>query len=365
MKAAVLHDIESPLRIEDLELLPPRAGEVLVRVEAVGVCGSDQHYMKGELKAKLPLVVGHEGSGTVEAVGENVVRVQPGDRVSLLWRPRCGSCYFCLVGKPVLCELGRVQAQTNGLPDDGTTRLRLGGKPVYHLMGVSCLAEQVVVSEKSVVKIPSEVPPRIAAISGCAVITGVGVMMNVVGVAAGLSLLVVGAGGVGLSTVLGAQLVGAYPVIVADISSSRLERARNLGATHVLDARMENITEAVQEIVSGGVDLSVDAVGSPETLREAVACLRPAGTAVAVGLTQIGSPVELPVNELVQFQKRVIGSLYGSANPFVDLPRLLELYLADRLPLDELLGDEYPLEKVNDAYAALSEGAVGRSTVIP
>lgn len=361
----MLHEVGAPLRIEDLELMPPQAGEVQVRVEAVGVCHSDYHYMTGDLVTRLPVVIGHEGSGRVEAVGPGVKRVQRGDRVALLWRPRCGQCRYCIVGQPVLCELGAVQATTGGLPDDGTTRLRLGDVPVHHLMGVSCLAEEAVVSEKSVIKVPPEVPPLIAAIAGCAVITGVGVMMNVVGATVGRSLLVLGAGGVGLSSVMGARLVGAHPVIVADVKPARLDLARTLGATHVLDARHENIVDAVHDLVAEGVDWAIDTAGSPETLRQAFACLRPTGTAVAVGLTRAGTSVDLPLNELVQKQKRVIGSLYGSGNPFVDVPKLLDLYLAGRLPLGDLLGKEYALNSANEAYAALNESAVGRSIVIP
>jgi len=154
VRAAVLHEPGAPLAVEELTLEPPRAGEVRVRIEAAGVCHSDLHYMTGDLRCPLPVVVGHEGAGVVEAVGAGVERVAPGDRVALLWRPRCGRCEFCVAGQPVLCELGKVQATTGGLPDDGTTRLRLDGREVHHLMGVSCFAEQVVVSEKSVVHVP-------------------------------------------------------------------------------------------------------------------------------------------------------------------------------------------------------------------
>ena len=194
MRAAVLHEVGTPLAIEDLVLEPPRAGEVQVRIEAAGVCHSDYHYMTGDLRCPLPVVVGHEGAGVVEDVGAGVETVRAGDTVALLWRPRCGQCPYCLIGQPVLCRLGRVQATTGGLPDDGTTRLRLEDRQVHHLMGVSCFAERVVVSEKSVVRVPDGVPPRIAAITGCAVITGVGAVLNVLGNCAGRSLLVLGAG---------------------------------------------------------------------------------------------------------------------------------------------------------------------------
>src|ERR687883_2108102 len=235
MRAAVLHEVGAPLALEELELEPPRAHEVEVRVEAAGVCHSDLHYMTGDLRCPLPVVVGHEGAGVVEAVGPGVESVRPGDRVAMLWRPRCGRCAYCVAGQPVLCELGRVQATTGGLPDDGTTRLRRDGEEVHHLMGVSCFAERAVVSEKSVVKISEGVPTEIAAITGCAVITGVGAVLNVVGDCAGRALLVLGAGGVGLSAVRGARLAGAEPIIVVDVEPARLELAQRLGATCVLE----------------------------------------------------------------------------------------------------------------------------------
>jgi Zn-dependent alcohol dehydrogenase len=365
VRAAVLHEPGAPLRLEDLTLEEPRAGEVKVRVEAAGVCHSDYHYMTGDLRCPLPVVVGHEGAGVVEAVGAGVEAVRPGDTVTMLWRPRCGWCEYCITGRPVMCELGRVQATTGGLPDDGTTRLRLDGREVHHLMGVSSFAEHVVVSEKSVVAVPDGVPPRIAAITGCAVITGVGAVLNVVGECAGRSLLVLGAGGVGLSAVMGARLAGGDPIVVVDVDTAKLDRARALGATHVVQAGSEDIAEAVMAAAPGGVEWAIEAVGRAETLQQCIACLRPGGTAVAVGLGRVGGTFEIPINELVQRQKRVVGSLYGSANPLVDLPRLFRLYLAGRLPLDELLGEEYPLEAVNEAYAALTQGAVGRAVIRP
>ena len=358
MRAAVLHAPGEPVRLEDVELEDPRAGEVRVRVAAAGVCHSDYHYMTGDLPCRFPIVIGHEGSGTVEAVGEGVETVAPGDTVTMLWRPRCGRCRYCVIGQPVMCELGKVQATTNGLPDDGTTRLRLGGREVHHLMGVSSFAEHAVVSEKSLVKVPGGVPPRVAAIAGCAVITGVGAVLNVVGECAGRALLIMGAGGVGLSAVMGARLAGADPIVVVDVDDAKLEKARALGATHVVNTR--NGDE-----IPGEIDWAIEAVGRAETLQQCIAALRPGGTAVAVGLGRAGATFEIPINEIVQRQKRVVGSLYGSANPLVDLPRLFGLYRSGRLPLDELLGDEYPLEQVNEAYAALTHGAVGRAVLVP
>jgi Zn-dependent alcohol dehydrogenase len=208
------------------------------------------------------------------------------------------------------------------------------------------------------------VPSAVAAITGCAVVTGVGAVLNVAGAVAGSSLLIIGAGGVGLSAVMGAQLAGANPIIVADIEPPRLERARQLGATHIIDVGIRHIIEATLDLVPGGVDWAIDAVGRPQTLQQSIACLRPGGTTIAVGLARVGETAHVPINDLVQRQKRLVGSLYGSANPQLDLPRLFDLYLSGRLPLDELVGKRFPLAAVNEAYAALEHDAVGRSVVL-
>ena len=365
MRAAVLREVGAPLQLEDVELDEPRAREVVVRIEAAGVCHSDLHYMMGDLQAKLPIVVGHEGAGIVEAIGPQAGdRISVGDRVALLWRPRCGECEACVAGNPVLCRFGRVLATTNGLMD-GTTRLHQGDERIHHLMGVSCFAERVVVSETSVLQVPDGVPPEIAAISACAVITGVGAVLNAVHRPAGQPLAVFGTGGVGLAAVMGAALTGAHPVIAIDIDPVKLELARRVGATHVVDAGEGNVVGQVLELSDGGVPWMIDAVGRPETMRQAVECLRPAGTLIAIGLSSADATVAVPINDLVQRQKRIVGSLYGSSNPRIDLPRIFALYLAGRLPLDELIGGRRPLAEVNEAYAELRTGGVGRMILAP
>jgi Zn-dependent alcohol dehydrogenase len=323
--------------------------------------------MAGDMPCPLPIVLGHEGSGVVEAVGPDVDAVAVGDRVAFTWRPRCGHCEFCVTGRPVLCVYGRVQARTGGLMD-GTSRLRIDGEPLHHFLGVSCFADHAVVSQRAVVRVPEGVPSAVAAVTGCAVITGVGAVLNVAGQMAGKPLVVVGAGGVGLSAVMGAVLVGASPVVVVDVAADKLELARRLGAGRTVDANGRDPGEVVAEMVDvtgGGAEVALDAVGLPQTLRQAFAVLRPGGTAIAVGLGAVEATAAVPVNELVQQQKRLVGSLYGSANPLVDLPRILRLYLAGRLPLDALLGERYPLDAVDDAYRALREGATGRAVVVP
>jgi Zn-dependent alcohol dehydrogenase len=365
MKAAVLHAAGEPLQLEEVRLARPGPGEVLVRVQAAGICHSDLHYLAGDLSCRLPVVLGHEGTGVVEDVGPGVGGVQPGDAVVLMWRPRCGRCEFCLDGRPALCAAIKVPVATGGLLD-GTSRLSLGdGRPLHHFLGVSCFAPYCVVAQESVAKLRPGIAPRIAALAGCAVVTGVGAVLNVMGTAApGAGVLIIGAGGVGLSALLGAVLVGAFPIVVADVSQARLDLAASLGATHTVNPTVADLPEAVREVLPAGVQWAFEAVGRPQTLLAGVRSLRPTGTLVAIGLSPAGQTVPLPINELVQKDLRVIGSLYGSANTVRQIPRLLDLYQAGRLPLDRLLGTEYRLDDINTAFARLPAESVGRSVIV-
>lgn len=364
MKAAVLHAAGEPLRINEVDLASPRPGEVRVRIEAAGVCHSDLHYMNGDLPIRLPAVLGHEGVGVVEEVGDGVRSVATGDLVVLTWRPRCGICRHCTSGRPALCALGAIHASTGGLIAGGT-RLTENGEPVHHLMGISCFAEEAVVSERSLIRIPGDTPRDVAAIVGCAVITGIGAVLNQMPGAAGEGVVVIGAGGVGLSAVMGLDLVGAFPVIVLDTVPARLEMARELGATHVVDAAASDVEEQVAAAAPNGVAWALDAVGHQATLRRAFDLLAPGGTVVAVGLGKVGAEVSLPINPLVQQEKRVVGSLYGSSNVVTQVPRLLELHSSGKLPLDRLVGPQFPLSELNEAFAALESGITGRAIVKP
>lgn len=363
MRAAVLRTVGTPLRVEDVDVQEPGASEVGIKVESAGVCHSDLHYMTGDLRGRLPAVLGHEGVGTVERVGSAVTRVQPGDRVVMTWRPRCGDCEFCTTGRPGLCLLGRVQGSTGGLAD-GTSRLSREGETIHHLMGVSCFAERCVVSDRSVVKIPQDTPANVAAIVGCAVATGVGAALNLMREATAQPVLVIGAGGVGLSAVMGLNLIGAGPIIVADTVDERLKLAHELGATTTVNVGSEKIVDAVERVAPGGARWALDAVGSPTTMEQAIASIGTAGTLVAVGLSNSDASFRVPVNQLVQQEKRVIGSLYGSGNPVLQLPQILDLYGSGRLPLERLIGQTYGLDEINEAYRGLSTGAVGRSTIV-
>jgi Zn-dependent alcohol dehydrogenase len=362
VRAAVLRSPRDPLTIEDLTLDAPGPGEVRVRIEATGVCHSDLHYARGNLPSRVPIVLGHEGAGVVAEVGPGVEAFAPGDKVALTWRPRCGHCEYCSSGRPGLCVKGRVHAESNGLLRGGT-RLRVDGEKVHHLMGLSCFAEECVVSQESVLRVPDDVPSDILAIVGCAVTTGMGVVLNRMPGAAGQAILVIGAGGVGLSAIMGAKLVGAHPIIAVDISEEKLDKARELGATHVIDSRRQDVAQEVLAITGSGTHWALDAIGRQETVTQAMASLRPGGTTFVIGLGGPADRVSVPLNNLVQAEKSLQGSLYGSSNIGVQLPQILDLYRAGRIPLDQLRGSTYRLDDVNEALAGLSGGAVGRAVI--
>lgn len=364
MKAMVMHEVGHPMAYEDIDLAPAGPGEVTLRIEAAGVCHSDLHYLTGDLVANTPLVIGHEGAGIVETVGEGVTGFSPGDRAVLAWRPRCGTCEFCLAGRPAMCTSGRIHGQKNELLRGGT-RVSKNGQPYYHLMGASCFAERVVVSQESLVPIDHETPAEIAAILGCAVITGMGTVLNCMPDLTGKSLAIIGAGGVGLAAVIAAELQGAAQIIVSDVVASRLGKARELGATHTIDSTTEDFTARVHEITAGGAHYVLEAIGKPPTIRAGFDALRSGGTELVVGLGAVKDEITIPLNPLVQGDKRIAGALYGSSNVPLQLPEILRLYRAGRIPLDKLLDRTFPLSEANAAMEHLRTGAVGRPVLVP
>ncbi|GAB3700570.1 zinc-dependent alcohol dehydrogenase family protein [Saccharopolyspora tripterygii] len=364
MKAMVMYAIDAPMVLEALDLDSPAPGEVRVRVEAAGVCHSDVHYLTGALPARTPIVLGHEGAGIVEEVGEGVTSCGVGDKVVFTWRPRCGECEFCLSGRPAQCALGGVHGKFNELLRGGT-RLSKNGRRYHHLMGDSCFAEQAVVSQESVLKIDEDIPSKIAAIVGCAVITGMGTVLNRIPDAAGKSIAIIGAGGVGLSAVIAAELVGAAQIIVADLVPARLEKARELGATHTVDSSYEDFAARVMDITGGGAHYVLEAIGRQATIRAGFDALRAGGTEIVVGLGAAGEELSVPINPLVQGDRRLVGALYGSSNTPLQLPEILRLYRGGRIPLDKLLDRSFPLGEANQAIEHLQSSAVGRPILVP
>ncbi|MGZ6321816.1 MAG: zinc-binding dehydrogenase, partial [Ktedonobacterales bacterium] len=328
MKAAILEATATDLVVEQIDCQEPQAGEVLVRIAASGVCHSDLNVVHGTQTTPLPVVLGHEGAGIVEAVGPNVKRVKVGDHVVLSWVPYCGQCVYCLSGHPNLCSVAYA-AMAQGTLLDGTSRLSRFGKPVYHYSFISSFADYVVVPESGCVVIRPDIPLDKAALVGCAVMTGVGAALNTAHVQPGSTVAVIGAGGVGLNVMQGAQLAGAVSIIAIDVNPSKLARARTFGATQVVNAAEVDAVTNVRELTKGvGADFSFEAVGRPQTMRQCWEMARPGGTVVMIGLTPEGSELSLPANRVVREERRLMGSFYGSARPHVDMPMILELYMA-------------------------------------
>ena len=362
-KAAVLHAVGQKLDVREVEVARPQPGEVLIRMAAGGVCHSDLHVMTGHLTASLPAILGHEGSGVVADVAPGVTSLKPGDHVLPLWRLSCGECEYCANGRPALCAAG-MQIRMTGRLADGTSRFSLDGKEIKHFAGVSTFSEYTVIPERAVLKIPNDIPLEKAALLGCAVITGVGAVINCARVKPGSTVAVFGTGGVGLNVVQGAALAGAEKIIAVDLLDNKLEFARKFGATHAVNASRGEPAEQIRALTGGkGADYAFEVVGLPKTVRQAYDSLAKRGMAIVVGVSPTASEVSVPLLPLV-FEERVLtGSIYGSAVPRVDIPRLIDLYRAGKLKLDELLTRSYPLTQINAAYEALERGEVARSVV--
>jgi S-(hydroxymethyl)glutathione dehydrogenase/alcohol dehydrogenase len=362
-RAAVLHAAGQKLDVTHVDVQDPLPGEVLVRMAVGGVCHSDLHVMTGHLIAQLPAILGHEGAGVVAEVGPGVTAVKPGDHVIPLWRLSCGSCDYCAGGRPALCEEG-TQIRMTGRLLDGTSRFRLGGTEVKHFAGVSTFSEYSVIPERALLKIPADFPLEKAALLGCGVITGVGAAFNAP-VTPGSSVAVFGTGGVGLNVIQGAAIAGAEKIIAVDLLESKLAYARAFGATHTVNASTEDPVKQVRDLAGGkGVDFAFEVVGLSKTIRQAYDCLRKRGKAIIVGVSPTTNEVSIPTLSLVYEERVLTGSLYGSARPKTDIPKLMDLYAAGKLKLDELLTRTYPFEQINEAYAALERGEVARSVVL-
>jgi S-(hydroxymethyl)glutathione dehydrogenase/alcohol dehydrogenase len=363
MRAALAREI-GQLTIEEVELDPPRADEVLVRMRATGVCHSDLHTYKGELRAMPPLVLGHEGAGIIVQVGDSVTRVKPGDRVLINWIPACETCPTCLSGRYNLCE--RLSSTTfQALLPDGTTRLKtLDGLPLKHYLSVATMAEHAVVHEASAIPFPADVPFEVAAVIGCAVATGVGAVTNTAQAKAGRPAAVLGCGGVGLSAIQGCKLVGCSPIVAVDLMDSKLAFARQLGATHTVNAQETDPVEAMRSLTGGGPEYVFDSVGSEVTIAQALYAARPGGTAVVMGLHAVRGQVPISPLALVLQNKRLLGSFVGSMNPRLDLPMLVELYRAGKLELDKLITKRYALDDLPQAFEDMEAGKIARGVLV-
>jgi alcohol dehydrogenase len=352
-----------PLELGDLELAPPGPGELRVRVRAAGLCHSDLSVIDGSRPRVMPMVLGHEAAGEVLEAGPEAGPFEPGDHVVLAFVPACGHCGPCRVGRAALCEPGAA-ANAAGRLLSGGRRWRDGsGDELNHHLGVSAFAEEIVISARSAVRVDPELPFELAALFGCAVLTGVGAVVNTAGVRLGESVAVFGLGGVGLAAVLGAVAAGADPVVAIDRVPEKLELAASLGATHTVEASGDTVG-AVREATAGGADHAVETVGSEIVLEQAYAATRRGGSTVTVGLPHPDRMLSLPAVSLVAEERTLRGSYLGSCVPERDIPRLVGLYQAGRLPVDRLITHRLGLDELNEGFDRLAGGEAVRQVVL-
>jgi Zn-dependent alcohol dehydrogenase len=362
VKAAVCWEAGKPLVVEDVVLDAPQAGEVRVRIGAVAICHSDVHLIRGDWtgwsSTPPPVIAGHEAAGVVDEVGPGVTRVRPGDRVVVSLLRTCGSCVPCLTGAAYLCE-GRFALLTEH-------RLHArNGRPLNLGIRVAGFAEATVVDQSQLVPLPHDVPLDRACLLACGVITGVGAVLNTAQLAPGSSAVIIGAGGVGINAIQGAALAGALPVVAVDVVPGKLPLARTFGATHALDGREPNLSQAVRDLTAGrGADYVFVTVGSPAAVTQALGLVRRGGTVVLVGMPAAGATAPIPIGDFAGGGLRLLGSNMGSTRLGVDVPRLVQRYREGRLKLDELITARYPLERINDAITAMEGGATLRNVVV-
>jgi S-(hydroxymethyl)glutathione dehydrogenase / alcohol dehydrogenase len=357
VRAAVLPESPSHLEIREVAVDAPGPREVLINTVAAGVCHSDLHFMEGKFPYPTPAVLGHESAGVVEAVGRDVTYVRPGDHVITCLAVFCGSCDHCVSGRPQLC----LKTPTRR-PVDGPQRLSSDDGPVWQFLDMSSFAEQMLVHEHGLVKIVPEMPLDRAALIGCGVTTGLGAVFNTAQVRPGETVVVLGAGGVGLNCIQGASIAGAGRIIAVDRVAAKLELARSFGATDTVDATDGDAVGQVLELTAGGVDHAFEAIGSKVAAEQCFGMLARGGTATVIGMIPIGQTIELPGFALLA-ERKIQGSMMGSTRFRVDMPRYVDMYLRGRLELDALVSARHPLEEINDAFDAMKAGEVARTVI--
>ena len=367
---AVLESLDSaqpfaesrPIRVRELELDAPGPHEVLVRIEAAGLCHSDLSVINGDRPRPMPMALGHESAGVVEQIGEDVTDLAVGDHVVMVFMPSCGHCIPCAEGRPALCEPGAV-ANGAGTLLSGQRRLHCDGAEINHHLGVSGFATHCVVSRRSVVKIDKNLPLDEAALFGCAVLTGVGAVVNTGRMQPGETAAVIGLGGVGLSSVLGAVASGARQIIAIDLSDEKLALARELGATHTVNARDADAAEQIREISGGGVDFAFEMAGAVRAMELAYKITRRGGTTITAGLPPPGAALAVPIVQLVAEERTLKGSYIGTCVPTRDIPRFVALYQAGKLPVNRLMSGKLKLDDINEGFDRLHEGKAVRQVI--
>jgi S-(hydroxymethyl)glutathione dehydrogenase / alcohol dehydrogenase len=365
VRAVVFSAVDQPIEVLDVDLAPPRFREVRVKIAAAGVCHSDLHVRRGEWVVPTPLVMGHEGSGTVVEVGPGVTTLAVGDHVVLSWVPSCGECRFCLAGQEARCQVAATIVAPGGVLQDGTSRLSRNGETIHHYLGVSSYAEEVVVPETGAIKVRDDAPLDTIALVGCAVATGVGAVTNTAKVEAGSTVVVIGCGGVGLSVVQGARLAGAQRIVAIDIRPEKTALAVTMGATDQLDVSATDPVGALRELLPDGADYVFDAIGMTKTTEQAIQMLGLGGAAVIVGLPPTGARASFEPLMLAEADQRILGSNYGSVRPAIDLPRLVNLYMDGQLQLDQLVSSRRPLDEAVASLDDLNSGHALRTLLIP
>lgn len=357
MKAVVVQELNR-VGVEQVQLEPPRAHEVKVRVAAAGVCHSDLSVLNGTIPYPLPVVLGHEGAGVIEAVGEGVTHTQPGDHVIMSFVPNCGRCYHCVRGEAFLCQA----TPRGGLMLDGTSRLSLDGRPLAAFCSLGNMAEYVVCPAMSVVPIAKDVPLHVAALIGCGVTTGVGAAINTAKVRPGSTVAVFGCGGVGIAIIQGARIAGAARIFAIDVSDEKLELAMRFGATDAVPA--DNAPQTLLEATGGlGVDYAFEAIGVGTVVEAAITATRRGGTTVAVGVGKLSDSIKLNALGFPLSGKVLASSMFGGANPKFDFPHLLGLYRGGRLDLEGMVTRTYPIEQATDALRDLEQGKNARGVI--
>lgn len=359
MKAAIFYGAHQPLEIGEVEIDRPLAREVLVRTVATGVCHSDLHFVDGLYPFEPPAVLGHEAAGIVEEVGDQVTHVVPGDHVVACLSVFCGNCEQCLSGRPNLC---RSPERMRAPGDPPKLKMAGSGATVNQFANISSFAERMLLHENAIVKIREDVPLDRAALVGCGVLTGVGAALNTAKVKPGSTVAVFGAGGVGLAAIQGARIAGARQIIAVDVVEAKLGLARELGATHIVDASSRDPVEAVRDLTGGGVQYSFEAIGLKTAAEQAFECLAPGGTATIIGMIPFGQKVEFEGRQFLA-ERKVQGSSMGSNRFRIDIPNYIDFYLQGRLRLDEMITVRRPLEDVNDAFRAMKAGEVARTVL--
>lgn len=363
---AAVFDGNDTITIEDVDLAAPGPGEVRVRIAAAGVCHSDLHVTTRAWDVPAPVVLGHEGSGVVSAVGPGVDDLEPGDHVVLSWVPGCGECRACRAGRPAQCSLVASVVATGGTLYDGTTRLSNERGTIHHYLGVSSYAEEVVVPRSGAIKVRKDAPLEDIAIVGCAIATGVGAVRNTAGVQPGSTVAVIGCGGVGLACVQGARLARAARIVAVDVVTEKLDLARKLGATDVVDASAaQDVVAELRSVVTDGYDYVFDAIGKIVTTEQAIAALGLGGAAVIVGLPPQGERASFDPLALAEGDQRILGSNYGSAVPERDIPALVDEVMAGNLDLASMISGRRPLAEAAAALDDLAAGHALRQLLIP